>query len=245
MPDPDLSHISEALRAHAVPIADLKGIERNARSHPDRNITAICDSLTAFGQVKPLVLDVDGKIAAGNGTVEAARRLGWAHIAVVKTNLSGDEARAFALADNRTGDLSSFSMANLADDLRGFGDDLKKASGFDDEALQAIFGPPATPTTDDGLAGLPPPDPTQGTTEPPTAPGTNPGPVGPTGEGVPTPPPTQEAQGEAFGSLVVTMTAGRLAPMKSALNEIREAEQIETIEGALEHLVGIWRASRD
>jgi len=239
MPDPDLPHISEALHAHAVPIADLRGIDRNARSHPDRNITAICDSLTAFGQVKPLVLDVDGKIAAGNGTVEAARRLGWSHIAVIKTNLSGDDARAFALADNRTGDLSSFSMANLADDLRGFGDDLKKASGFDDEALQAIFGPQATPTTDDGLAGLPAPDPTQGTTEP----GTNPGPVGATG--APTAPPTQEAQGEAFGSLVVTMTAGRLAPMKTALNEIREAEQIETIEGALEHLVGIWRASRD
>lgn len=53
-------------------------------------------------------------VAAGNGQLEAARREGWTHLAVADTSdLSHDEVRAFALADNRTAELSTWDYAAL------------------------------------------------------------------------------------------------------------------------------------
>lgn len=80
----------------------------NARLHDDRNIRAIAGSLEKFGQQKPIVIDGDSRVIAGNGTVAAAQSLGWKKIQVVRTELTGDEARAFALADNRTAELAEW-----------------------------------------------------------------------------------------------------------------------------------------
>ena len=80
----------------------------NARLHDDRNIRAIAGSLEKFGQQKPIVVDGDYRVIAGNGTVSAAQSLGWKKIKAVKTELTGDEARAFALADNRTAELAEW-----------------------------------------------------------------------------------------------------------------------------------------
>lgn len=85
----------------------------NVRQHPQRNIDAIRSSLARFGQQKPIVVDGDGIVRAGNGTLEAARQLGWSEIDVVRTPLRGAEAAAFAIADNRTSDLSEFDYAAL------------------------------------------------------------------------------------------------------------------------------------
>ena len=49
----------------------------NARRHGAQNIEAVKSSLRRFGQQKPIVVDEDGVIVAGNGTVAAARELGW------------------------------------------------------------------------------------------------------------------------------------------------------------------------
>jgi hypothetical protein len=74
--------------------------------------------MTRFGQQKPVVVDGNGIVRAGNGTIEAARQLGWADIDMVRTELVGSEATAFALADNRTSDLSEFDDAILIETLR-------------------------------------------------------------------------------------------------------------------------------
>jgi ParB-like chromosome segregation protein Spo0J len=80
--------------------------ERNARGHKDLDINAVAQSLKQFGQIKPIV-SYNGVIIAGNGTLQAARRIGWTQIAVVKADyLTETEARAYALADNRTAELS-------------------------------------------------------------------------------------------------------------------------------------------
>src|SRR5262245_60462260 len=80
----------------------------NAREHNERNLAAISASLKRFGQQKPIVVTRERVIVAGSGTWEAAKRLGWNRIAVHVTHLAGAEARAFALADNRLGELSTF-----------------------------------------------------------------------------------------------------------------------------------------
>jgi ParB-like chromosome segregation protein Spo0J len=114
---PDLAHIAESLRPLAEPIAGLRPDPHNARRHSVRNLGAIAASLATFGQQKPIVVDSDGVVLAGNGTLEAARSLGWTHLAVARTGLTGASGRAFALADNRTAELAEWDHAVLTEAL--------------------------------------------------------------------------------------------------------------------------------
>ena len=68
---------NENVNVRRVPIADLRSDPANVRSHDNRNIEAIAGSLTRFGQQRPIVVDPTGVVIAGNGTLQAARSLGW------------------------------------------------------------------------------------------------------------------------------------------------------------------------
>ena len=100
-------------------IADLTPDPQNARQHDDKNLKAIQGSLKEFGQRKPIVVTEAGVIVAGNGTVEAAKRLGWTQIDVVKVpdDWTADKIKAFAIADNRTAELATWSPEVLAAQL--------------------------------------------------------------------------------------------------------------------------------
>ena len=112
----------------------------NVRLHSDTNLDAIKGSLARFGQQKPIVVDHAGVIRAGNGTYAAAQALGWDSIQVVRTDLEGLEATAFAIADNRTSDLSEFdspALARLLSELRE--EDALAGVGFSDADLDALL----------------------------------------------------------------------------------------------------------
>lgn len=113
----------------------------NARRHPERNIEAIKGSLARFGQVKPIVIDKSGVVRAGNGTVEAARSLGWETINAVVMELEGPEATAYAIADNRTAELAEWDDETLAatlESLQDFDEAILDAIGFDADELAEL-----------------------------------------------------------------------------------------------------------
>lgn len=134
-----------------VPIGSVKLDPANARLHPERNLSAIQASLTRFGQQKPIVVDKNGVVLAGNGTLEAAVAMGWTHVAAVRTKLAGLEARAYAIADNKTGELAEWDWERLSSQLRDlkaeFPDISLDFTGFADfeiePLLQAVWSPPA------------------------------------------------------------------------------------------------------
>lgn len=103
----------------------------NARKHSERNLNAIKESLGRFGQRKPIVVR-GRKILAGNGTLEAARQLGWTEIEIIQVPEEWDEetAKAYALADNRTAELAEWNESELAKQLL----ELEKAD-WDIQAL--------------------------------------------------------------------------------------------------------------
>lgn len=100
-------------------ISELTLDPNNARTHSQKNLDAIKASLLKFGQRKPIVINAKGVILAGNGTVEAAKALGWDYIEVAATPADWDEAtaRAYALADNRTAELAEWDENVLAKQL--------------------------------------------------------------------------------------------------------------------------------
>lgn len=138
-------YISAGLRALAVPIETLTLDPANARRHPVKNLESIVGSLKKFGQQKAIVVDRNGIVIAGNGTLIAARQLGWTHIAANRTELEGPEAVAFAIADNRTAELAEWDMAVLEETLKS----LKLSNfdvgdiGFGDADMAALFAPVA------------------------------------------------------------------------------------------------------
>lgn len=83
----------------------------NARLHPEENDAAIRDSLSRYGQLKPLVVRRDGMtVVAGNGTLAAARGLGWRELACNVVDLDQLEAVGYGLADNRTSELAAWDV---------------------------------------------------------------------------------------------------------------------------------------
>lgn len=103
-----------------VPIQSLTEDPNNARIHPERNMKAIEASLKEFGQRFPLLVR-DGVVVAGNGRLAAMRCLGWTEVWIESADdMTEEEARAFALADNRTGELAEWDVNQLTAQLRGF-----------------------------------------------------------------------------------------------------------------------------
>ena len=100
-------------------IVDLIPDPQNARQHDEKNLKAIEGSLKEFGQRKPIVITEAGVIVAGNGTVEAAKRLAWTHIEAVKVpnDWTADKIKAFAIADNRTAELANWNQEVLTSQL--------------------------------------------------------------------------------------------------------------------------------
>ena len=134
-----------------VPVDSLSADPANARKHPERNLETIVASLRRFGQQKPIVVDRNGIVRAGNGTLEAARRLGWDTVAVVETDLNGVEATAYAIADNRTAELAEWDDDVLAATLNSLAleDGLLDAAGFDEDELEKLLPSVADDFSDD------------------------------------------------------------------------------------------------
>ena len=138
----------------SAPIESLSPDPANARLHSPKNIEAIKASLRRFGQQKPIVVDARGIVRAGNGTLAAAKALGWTHINIVRTDLMSSDAAAFAIADNRTSDLSDWdeeALARQLDELRAEGMNLNDL-GFDTREVRKLLE--ETPDAISGAAEL-------------------------------------------------------------------------------------------
>jgi hypothetical protein len=107
------------LRIETVKLDTLKFDPSNARKHHGKNLEAIAGSLKLFGQRKPIIVTPDNIVVAGNGTLEAAKNLGWKEIAISRTPVgwTWDQIKAFALADNRTAELAEWDAEILKEQL--------------------------------------------------------------------------------------------------------------------------------
>lgn len=128
------------MKTEQIAIDSVSPDPANARLHGERNLAAIKDSLRAFGQQKPIVVDKRGVVIAGNGTLEAAKALGWKDIAIVRTDLEPSQATAFGIADNRTGELAEWDGEVLEKLMSGLDSDVKDMLAFDDGELTRLLG---------------------------------------------------------------------------------------------------------
>jgi len=160
-----LVHVEQATLEHVDP-RTLVPWDRNPRENEDA-VPQVAASIQRFGFGAPLVVrPSDRRVLAGHTRLKASILLDLAKVPVRWLELSDTEADAYALADNRLGELAEWDDDLLSEVLRDLAaDDVDlDALGFDDRELVAFLA-----KTTEGEAG---PDEVP---EPPTEPRTKPG----------------------------------------------------------------------
>lgn len=100
-------------------ISELRLDPRNARVHSKRQIRQIARSMKVFGFIVPILADSTGKIFAGHGRYYGAQQLGMTEVPVICVDhLTPAQARAFAIADNRLTENSTWDKKLLAEHFK-------------------------------------------------------------------------------------------------------------------------------
>jgi len=113
--------------------------------NPRRNqaaISKVAASIKEFGFRQPIVVDSDYVVVVGHTRLEAAKILGLDEVPVhVAKDMTPAQAKAYRLADNRTGEDANWDFELLAleiDDLREQFDGDLSAIGFDEGELENL-----------------------------------------------------------------------------------------------------------
>lgn len=88
------------------------------RRHTRRQIDKLCRNISKFGFLVPVLVDANGVLICGHGRIEAAGKLGLARVPTIcAAHLTPEEARAFAIAENRLSELSNWDRDVLTSEL--------------------------------------------------------------------------------------------------------------------------------
>ena len=112
---------------------DLTPYAKNAKRHPDDQVTHIANSIREFGFRQPIVVDADNVVVIGHGRLLAAKQLGLEQVPVVRADdLTDEQIKALRLADNKTNE-SEWDIELLDAELVDLSLDLDMADfGFED-----------------------------------------------------------------------------------------------------------------
>lgn len=98
-------------------LSDITPYENNPRNNEEA-VEKVANFIKEFGFNQPIVVDKDNVIIVGHTRYLAAQELGLAEAPVIVAgNLSDEQARAYRLADNKTGELAGWDFEKLAFEL--------------------------------------------------------------------------------------------------------------------------------
>lgn len=105
------------LKIEYVSIDSIKPYKNNARHHEDQDVSAIAQSIQEFGFDDPIGVWQD-QIVEGHGRLLAAKQLGMNTVPIIRLDhLTDEQRRAYALAHNKTAEMSSWDETLLALEL--------------------------------------------------------------------------------------------------------------------------------
>jgi Predicted transcriptional regulators len=116
-----------------VPIDSIKPYERNTRRHAAEDVAAIKASIEAFGFIDPIGV-WHNVIVEGHGRLQAAQELGMDKVPVIRLDeLTDEQRRAYAIAHNKTAELSEWDHKRVAEEINSLDTDMA-LFGFWDKA---------------------------------------------------------------------------------------------------------------
>lgn len=113
-----MPHLTNHPRIEMAPRAKLVPNPTNPHRHSEKQLRQIASSLGRFGFLVRIVVDDTSLIVAGTGRWAAAGLIGMDGLPVIRARfMSEADRRAFAIAENRLGDLSVWDDALLGAEL--------------------------------------------------------------------------------------------------------------------------------
>jgi hypothetical protein len=126
-----------------VPVSKLQLLEKNPRKHSAVQIEQLVRSIEMFGQIRPVVIDENNMVLAGNGLLLALKSMGAEQAECLQmTGLSDTAKKRLTLADNKIASLGTDDYSVIEELIHDLKDELN-IPGFDDEILKTLVAAPA------------------------------------------------------------------------------------------------------
>lgn len=123
------------LEIEYIKIENLKPYEKNARKHQKEDVETIKASIKEFGMCDPIgIWGENNIIVEGHGRLMALKELGYEEVPCIRLDfLSDEQRRAYALAHNKTAEMSDWDFDLLDSELDNILDIDMTEFGFDME----------------------------------------------------------------------------------------------------------------
>lgn len=127
------------MEAKKMKIAELHAPEKNVRVHTEAQIKEFEKSIRMFGQLRPIVVDENNTILAGNGLCVTLQRMGIEEADVyVMEGLTEAQKKKLMIADNKIFQLGVENMDVLNEFLEDLHGDYD-IPGFDEDVLRQMM----------------------------------------------------------------------------------------------------------
>lgn len=134
----------------SAPVDQLKPYANNPRTHSNKQIRQIADSIREFGWTNPVLIDAGGGVIAGHGRIAAAKLLGITDVPVLRLeHMSEARRRAYIIADNKLAENAGWDNDLLKIELQGLLDlnidfDIE-LTGFETGEIDVLLAPETAP----------------------------------------------------------------------------------------------------
>ena len=119
-------------------LADIVPPKKDIRIHTEKQLEEFERSVKMFGQIRPIVVDENNTILAGNGLYETLIRMGKKEALVYKyEDLTEAQKKKLMIADNKIFSLGIENLDTLNEFLEELNGDLD-IPGFDEEILKQM-----------------------------------------------------------------------------------------------------------
>jgi hypothetical protein len=120
----------------------------NARTHDEKQLAALMASVREFGFTGVIVTNEEGMVLAGNGRLEAAKRLGLKTVPTpIVAGLTKAQQRAYVLADNKISQMSKWDSVQLKTEIEFLIEQEFEigVTGFSTAEIDIMIDGPSTP----------------------------------------------------------------------------------------------------
>ena len=123
-------------------VKDLKRYEHNPRRNNDKAVNAVKESIKKFGFTNPIIINQDNVILAGHTRLGALEALGIEKVdCIIVDGLTEEGEKAFRIADNRVGELSSWDKDLLEAEIKTINAEDWENFGFKTRDLSFLEPP--------------------------------------------------------------------------------------------------------
>lgn len=105
------------MQIETIDINSIKPYKNNPREIPIESVKKVADSIKEFGNNQPIVVDNDNVIVVGHTRWKALKQLGRTKAYIVKKDFTENEAMAYRIMDNRSGEESKWEKDLLKSEI--------------------------------------------------------------------------------------------------------------------------------